>query len=54
MYSYETSIVGNAGKIESPVLVLRLVNTAGKVVPPFADVLYKISSYPGVSSSHTT
>jgi hypothetical protein len=51
MYSYDTAI---AGLNELPILALRLVNTAGKVSPLFTDLLYRISLFPGVSSSHST
>src|ERR671919_491739 len=42
-----------AGLSENPALLLRLM-VVPKVAPPSIDLLYKISTFPGVSSCHTT
>jgi hypothetical protein len=46
----ETASVGNA---DSPLLPLKFFIILGNVAPLSRDLLYKISLFPGVSSSHT-
>ena len=43
-----------AGLNEVPALLLKFFIILGNVLPPSIDLLYKISKFPDVSSSHTT